>query len=192
MKRIVVFLLVVVMFFTGCGQDKSSKETIKEDETAIQEVVKPKEIPTSGVVNPIVEDYGERYIAVMDHYGWFLYDKNEDKIIGAFGLGHYGFTQTQGDDAVQSYFKEDEMAAYFWKGSRNSAYRYNIGKGTVQRLVEERQVEIENDKERENTTDSKGELIIKDLNPKNMIYKDKNNGKEYHLLENYNIESPND
>lgn len=191
MRKIILFLaLAITLLFTACSEKETSIKQETEVEITAQEVIKPKEISNDGIVNISVESAGSKYLTIIDDFGWFLFDKEQEKIVGAIDLKNYGLSQTQGDEAVSALFGEDKMASYFYKNLDQDIYKYRINEGIVQKAKKD-EVEplLEKIKNRQNTENSvEGEAIIPDINPSNMKFKDRD-GKEYQPLKDYNPDS---
>lgn len=191
MRKIILFLaLAITLLFTACSEKETSIKQETEVEITAQEVIKPNEIPNDGIVDISVESVDSKYLTIIDNFGWFLFDKEQERIVGAIDLKNYGLSQTQGDEAVSALFDKDKMTAYFFQNLDQDIYKYRIKEGIVQKAKKD-EVEplLEKIKNRQNTENSvEGEAIILDTNPSNMKFKDKD-GKEYQLLKDYNPDS---
>lgn len=194
-KRIYLFILILLSFTVGCqknGDDIKVKEKIKE--VTVEKVQKPiiakKVKGEDAIIGINMMDSGGRYIRFYDHFGWFVYDKDQGKVVGAIDLAKYGLSQTQGSDSISTLFDEEEVKAYFHNNPKKNIYCYDIKKGTVEVIEEELLNSVLNKESvKKQERDFRGEIVSQDIDPWKLKYREAKTGEEYLLLEGYDPNS---
>lgn len=186
MKKIKIAIFVVMaLVLVACNNPKPEEKTpvpVEENINIIEDhKVKSEDIDKPGIVAMVLEAATDEEVVFMDHFGLFVYNLKEEKIVGSVDLKAIGMSLIQGDDATAARYDEINKKVFLYNTDQTKNYIYEIDKD---RLIETDKEKINKLMENIQRSEEKGTLVKETTNPRELKYKD-NQGKEYYLLKDY-------